>query len=57
MCSFSVRSLPVLGATVNADPIVLSDDVLDVLDVPLFNELGGSAINMQPGKLSHYNYE
>lgn len=51
----SVLSCPVLGATTNADSIVVFDHYFDALDALLVNELADSAKNVQPAKLSHYH--
>lgn len=44
MSIFSVTSSPVFKAAVNDDPILLSDDKYDTLDVPYANEFTGCAV-------------
>lgn len=50
-------SSPVLGATANADPIMLSDNAFYSLEAQLGHALAGSAVNVQSVDLSHYRYK
>lgn len=50
-------SSPFIGATVDRDPILLSDEELDALGAPLANKLAGSAVNLHPVELSHFWYD
>lgn len=52
-----VRFCSVLDETVNADPIMMSDDKIDALDTPLAKELIHSSANVQPVERNHYRYE
>lgn len=52
-----MSSSPVLGATVNADLIMVSVDDFVALDAPLSNEIAVSTVNEPLMRLSHYRYE
>lgn len=50
-------SFPILGATVNTDLLLISDDEFDTFNAPLVNDLASSAVILEPVELSHYHYE
>lgn len=50
-------SSTLLGATVNSDTSVKSDDEFDALDSFLLDELAGSTADVQLVELRHYGYE
>lgn len=53
----SVFSFPVLGATVNDDQLVASDEEFVAFDALLANEIASSTVRVQLVGLSHYRYE
>lgn len=57
MSSSSVPFTAVLGAPVNTDPIVVSNDEINVMEAPLANELNGSVVDLQAVEFSHYRYD